>query len=51
MKETILKIIKQHNSTLETIQILTNLEINEIKNIINELIAERLIFINTSKKI
>lgn len=50
MKETILKIIKQHSSNLETIQSLTNFELNDITKIIDELISERIIFLNTAKK-
>lgn len=50
MKEKILKIIEQNNSSINRIQKLTNLEINTIENIIQELINEKKIFLNTSNK-
>ena len=50
MKEIILKLIEKENLTLERIQELTNLEKQEIKEILQELTNEKKIFLNTENK-
>jgi len=50
MKEQILKLIQQNNLRLEQIQRATNLEYDEIETILQELMDEKQIFLNTSKK-
>ena len=50
MKEKILEYIKRDNVSFETLIRLTELEREELEKIIRELIAERKIFLNASKK-
>ena len=50
MKQEILKIIQQNNINLEKIQKITNKTQEEIENILQELMNENKIFLNTSKK-
>ena len=50
MKEKILNLIQQNNLKLEQIQRQTNLDLQEIEKILEELIEERKIFLNTSNK-
>jgi len=50
MKEQILNLIKQHNISIDKLHNITNLNVEEIESIIQELTDEGLIFLNTSKK-
>lgn len=50
MKEEILNIIKNSNISIDKIQILLNLEEQKVKEIIQELIQEQKVFLNTHDK-
>ena len=50
MKEEILKLLKKNNLSLDKIQKITNLNYQEIEIILQELVDEKQIFLNTSKK-
>ena len=50
MKTQILNLIKQNNISIDKLQSLTNLNIDELESIIQELSDEHLIFLNTSNK-
>ena len=49
MKEKIFNLIQQNNLKLEQIQRQTNLDLQEIEKILEELMEERMIFLNTLK--
>ena len=50
MKEKILELIQRNSVSLEKLQKLTNLDSQTIESFIQELLDEKLIFLNTSKK-
>ena len=50
MKEQILNLIKQNSISIDKLQSLTNLNMDELESIIQKLNDEGLIFLNTSKK-
>jgi len=50
MKEHILNLIKQNSLNIDKLEFLTNLEKSELNNILNELMFEQQIFLNTKNK-
>ena len=50
MKEKVLKLITQSDITFDKLQKITNIEQSELERIVQELMDERLIFLNTLKK-